>query len=85
MVYVSANQLKKKGISLLDDIVSEQEEAVITVRGKSKYVILNMDMYQRFREFELEMALVEAKRDIEEGHFVEESVEDHMKRIQREI
>jgi len=85
MVYVSASELKRRGISLLDDIVGEQGGAVITLRGKNKYVVMDMNAYNRFREYELEAALAETKRDLAEGNFVEESVEDHMKRIQDEV
>jgi PHD/YefM family antitoxin component YafN of YafNO toxin-antitoxin module len=85
MVYVSAGELKKRGISLLDDIVGDQGEAIITVRGKSKYVVLDMKIYNRFREYELEAALAETKRDLAEGNVIEESVEDHIKRIQNEL
>jgi len=85
MVYVSAGDLKKRGISLLDDVVEEQGGAIITVRGKSKYVIIDMNEYSRYREYELEAALAETRRDLAEGNFIEESVEDHMKRIQDEI
>jgi len=85
MVYVSAGDLKKRGISLLDDIVEEQEGAIITVRGKNKYVVIDMNAYNRFREYELEVALAETKRDLSEGRFVEESVEDHIKRIRDEL
>ncbi|MCP4152828.1 MAG: type II toxin-antitoxin system Phd/YefM family antitoxin [bacterium] len=67
MVYVSANDLKKKGVSLLDDIVSSQDGAIITVRGKSKYVVIDMDAYNRFREYELEVALAESREDLAEG------------------
>jgi PHD/YefM family antitoxin component YafN of YafNO toxin-antitoxin module len=85
MVYVSAGDLKKRGISLLDDIVKEKEGAIITVRGKSKYVVIDMNAYNRFREYELEVALAETKGDLAEGRFVEESVEDHIKRIRDEL
>lgn len=85
MVYVSAGDLKKRGISLLNDVVEEQEGAIITVRGKSKYVVIDMNAYNRFREYELEVALAETKRDLAEGRFVEESVQDHIKRIQDEF
>ncbi|MCK5057720.1 MAG: prevent-host-death protein [Candidatus Aminicenantes bacterium] len=85
MLYVSAGDLKKRGVSLLDDIVEEQGGAIITVRGKSKYVVIDMNAYNRFREYELEAALAETKRDLAEGNFVEESVNDHIKRIQDEI
>ncbi len=84
MVYVSANELKKKGVSLLDDIMSQQGEAIITVRGKSRYVVIDMKSYNRYREYELGAALAETRRDLEEGRIVEESVEDHIKRIQNE-
>lgn len=85
MVYVSAGELKKRGISLLDDIVGDRGEAIITVRGKRKYVVLDMKIYNRFREYELEAALAETKRDLAEGNVIEESVEDHIKRIQNEL
>lgn len=85
MVYVSAGDLKKKGISLLDDLVEEQEGAIITVRGKSKYVIIGMNAYNRFREYELEAALAETRKDLAEGHYIEESAADHIKRIRNEV
>lgn len=85
MVYVSAGDLKKRGISLLDDLVEEEGGAIITVRGKSKYVVIDMNAYNRFREYELEVALAETKRDLADGKFVEESVADHIKRIREEV
>jgi PHD/YefM family antitoxin component YafN of YafNO toxin-antitoxin module len=84
MVYVSAGELKKRGISLLDDIAGDHEGAIVTVRGKSKYAVIDMNTYNRFREYELDAALAETKRDLSEGNFVEDSVEDHLKRIQNE-
>lgn len=85
MLYVSAGDLKKRGVSFLDDIVEKQGGAIITVRGKSKYVVIDMNAYNRFREYELEAALAETKKDLAEGNFVEESVNDHIKRIQDEV
>lgn len=85
MVYVSAGDLKKRGISLLDDVVEEQEGAIITVRGRSKYVVIDMNAYNRFREYELEVALAETKKDLAEGRFVEERVQEHIKRIQDDL
>jgi PHD/YefM family antitoxin component YafN of YafNO toxin-antitoxin module len=84
MVYVSAGELKRKGISLLDDIAGDHEGAIVTVRGKNRYVVLEMEAYNRFREYELEAALAETKRDLAEGNFVEESVAEHIQRIQNE-
>jgi hypothetical protein len=85
MVHVAAGELKKRGISALEDIIREEGEAMITVRGKGKYVVINMDSYNRFREYELEAALAETKRDLAAGNFSVESVEDHIRRIRHEV
>lgn len=81
MTYIPANELKKKGVSVIDDIIKDQEEVIITVRGKSKYVVIDMETYNRFREYELEAALADARRDLEKGDYIKESVQDHIKRI----
>jgi prevent-host-death family protein len=81
MTYIPANELKKKGVSVIDDVIKDQEEVIITVRGKSKYVVIDMETYNRFREYELEAALADARRDLENGDYIKESVQDHIKRI----
>ncbi|MCK4763038.1 MAG: type II toxin-antitoxin system Phd/YefM family antitoxin [Candidatus Aminicenantes bacterium] len=85
MTNVTAGELKKRGVSIIDDIIAEQGEAIITVRGKKKYVVLDMNTYNRYREYELEAALIETKRDLAAGDFVEESVDDHIERIRDEL
>ncbi len=79
---ITANELKIKGVSILDQITSEQNEAIITVRGKSKYVVLSIDEYNHLRECELEAALVESKNDIKNNNYKSGTVEDHMSRIE---
>ena len=78
---VTANELKTKGISRIDEITSNGDEAIISVRGKQRYVVLTLEQYNYFRECELEAALVETHRDLERGDTVQESVEVHMQRI----
>ena len=81
MTNISANELKTKGVSALESILSHEEEAVITVRGKQKYVVVDMKKYDKMREYELEIALLEAKTNIEQGKVKIESVDEHMKRV----
>lgn len=81
MQAITANDLKVKGVPLLDDAVSEYGEAIITVRGQARYVVLTIDAYDRLRELELDAALAETKRDLETGRVYRESVADHIKRI----
>ncbi len=80
---ITANDLKTKGVTILDQEVSGGNEVIVTVRGKNKYVVLPIEKYNYLRECELEAALLETKRDIKEGRFIKESVEKHVKRITR--
>lgn len=78
---ITANDLKVKGVPLLEDAVNEYGEAIITVRGQARYVVLSMDAYDRLRELELDAALAEARCDIELGRVHHENAADHIKRI----
>ena len=78
---ITANELKTKGLIVLDKAISNGDEAIITVRGKNKYVVLPFQRYNYLRECELESALEESKRDLENGKYIEESVEEHIRRI----
>ena len=80
---ITANDLKTKGVSMLEEVTSSGEEAIITVRGKNRYVVLSVDQYNYLRECELEAALTETLRDVDEGRTYSESVEEHIKRITR--
>ena len=80
---ITANELKTKGVSILNDETADGAEVIITVRGKNKFVVLPIEKYNYLRECELEAALLESKRDIKEGKFIRESVEKHIKRITR--
>jgi prevent-host-death family protein len=80
---ITANELKTKGVSILNEETADGSEIIITVRGKNKYVVLPIEKYNYLRECELETALLEAKRDIAEGKFIKESVEKHVERITR--
>lgn len=81
MYAVTANDLKVKGVPVLDEAVNEHGEAIITVRGQARYVVLSMEAYDRLRDLELDAALAETKRDLEAGRVHRESVADHIKRI----
>ena len=85
MASITANELKTKGVSIVELALRHEEEAIITVRGQDKYVIMNVSKYNMLREQELEIALMEARADIAEGRCVNESVKDHMKRIGDEL
>jgi len=78
---ISANDLKTKGVSAIEQALTDQQEAAVTVRGQSKYVVMSREQYAHLRECELEAALAESKADLDAGRFVKESVEQHIKRL----
>jgi len=78
---ITANDLKVKGISAIDELVDGNDGVVITVRGIDKYVILPVEQYNQLRELELDEAIREAQREIGTGAFFSGSIEEHMERV----
>lgn len=78
---ITANELKIRGISAVEDQLENEDEVIISVRGKDRYVVMRLEKFARLREFELDMAVKEARADYEAGNTVTESVEDHIKRV----
>ena len=78
---IAANDLKTRGVASISEQLAENPEAIITVRGKSRYVVMDIDQYHYLRECELEAALMEAREDVKAGRVVTESVADHIKRL----
>jgi len=81
MPYIAANDLKIKGVSAIEAMLAMQPEAVISVRGKERFVVMDMDHYHYLRECELESALAQTRTDLAEGRFVKESAENHLIRL----
>ncbi len=74
---ISANELKKRGISAVEG----KEETLVIVRGEPSYVILRIDKYESLSEAKLTLVLAEAEADYEAGNYVTESVDEHIKRV----
>jgi len=81
MHYLSANELKTNGIKAIEQHLLDAEEVFITVRGKSRYVVLPIESYDHIRELELQQALQESIQDIKEGRFHKGNIKSHIKRI----
>ena len=83
MKAISANDLKTRGVSSIETALKEGDEAVISVRGKERYVVMELDTYNRLRVCELEAALYQARQEAAEGKGIVESVDDHLERIRK--
>lgn len=77
---VMANEVKTKGVSLFDKLFEKAEEIIINVRGKNKYVVIDIERFQELRAMELDRAYVQAMADIKAGRFTTD-VEAHLKEI----
>ncbi len=45
---VSANDVKKNGVSIFDDLLKKFHEVIINFRGKKKYVVIDYERYKAF-------------------------------------
>jgi hypothetical protein len=81
MSHLTANDLKVRGIAAIEDALSDQTEATISVRGAQRFVVMEMAHYHYLRECELETALAQSRADVAAGRAVQESAEAHMARI----
>ena len=82
MPHLSANDLKTKGISAIEALLATQPEAMISVRGKERFVVMDVAHYHYLRECELDAALAQSRADAAAGRFVAETAEQHMARLE---
>jgi prevent-host-death family protein len=85
MKAITANDLKSKGVSVLEDALEDQDEAIISVRGKPRFVVMDIDHYERLREAEIHSAWQEARAAIAQGDYVGVSAEEHIGRLRKEL
>ena len=85
MNILTANELKTRGISVVESHLKDEEEVIISVRGNNRYVVMEIQKYTRLREYELAGAIQEAKADVEAGRYTAESISEHMKQVAGEL
>lgn len=78
---ISANDLKTRGVAAIEAALADQPEALVSVRGKERFVVMDIAHYHYLRECELEAALAETRADLAAGRAVQESPEEHLKKL----
>jgi len=81
MPALTANDLKTRGVAAIEDSLAGQPEAVISVRGKERFVVMEVAQYHYLRECELDAALAQSRADEAAGRYVAESAQAHMARL----
>ena len=82
MKSITANELKTRGVTSIDQALQEGEEALISVRGQDRYVVMDIEAYNRLRVCELDAALYQCQQEVADGKGIKESPEEHLARIQ---
>ena len=83
MSNLTANDLKTRGIAAIEAVLAERPEAIVSVRGKDRFVVMEIAQYHHLRECELEAALAETRGDIAAGRFVKSTPAAHVKRVKK--
>jgi len=81
MSSISANELKTRGISAIEAALAHDSEALISVRGKDRFVVMPLEQFQYLRACELEAALAQTRAELADGRFVASSPEEHLERL----
>lgn len=82
MSTLTANDLKTRGVAAIEATLAHQPEAVISVRGKDRFVVMEVAQYHYLRECELDAALAQSQADVAAGRYVVETAQEHMARLE---
>ena len=82
---ISANEVKTKGVSLFTDLLGKFDELVINVRGKNRFVVLDIERYKELRANELDLAYLQTMQDIKNGNYKSQSAKEHIAELVNEL
>ena len=76
--------LSKLRGNLLDKLFQKYDELVVSVRGKKKFVVMDIERYNELRMKELENSYREVMEDYEKGNY-HTDIDKHLEELKREI
>jgi hypothetical protein len=82
---VSANEVKKRGVSLFGELLEKWDEIIINFRGEKKYVVMDIDRYKKLRALELDSAYQEVMEDIKNGDYKVMTAQEHLQNLKEEL
>jgi len=77
---IQANSVKQRGVSIFDEFLEKWDEVIIAVRGKKKYVVMDIERYEELRASELDLAYKLVMEDYENGDY-HTDIEKHLQGI----
>lgn len=82
---ITANEVKKNGVSIFGKMLEKFDELIINVRGKDKFVVIDIERYKEFRAYELDISYMKAMQDIKEGKFKTQTADEHIEELMDEL
>lgn len=82
---LSINDFKRLGAASIEQQLEHEHEIVITSHGKNKYVIIQYNELLQMQEDRLELAYLKTQEQIKNGESWIESIDDHVKRLNKEL
>ena len=82
---ITANEVKTNGVSIFEKMLKKVDELIINVRGKNKYIVLDIERYNEFRKYELDIAHMKAIQDIDDGKYKTQTASEHIKELMDEL
>ena len=82
---VTANDVKQRGVSLFGELLEKVDEIVINVRGKKKYVVMDVERYKKLRALELDDAYREVMAEIKSGDYKTQTAQEHIKSLEEDL
>jgi prevent-host-death family protein len=71
-------------VSALEVALDGNDEAVISIRGKPRFVVMDIAHYEKLRESEILAAWQECKTAEARGDYIAETAEEHIARLKKE-
>ena len=79
---ITANDLKVKGIKAIHQEIEKNDEAIISFRGKPRYIVVDFKKYDELRALELDKAYLETMQEIKDGKYktiaTDEELQEHL-------
>ena len=88
MLSITANELKRNGVAGIERVMLDNNETGVTVdvRGKAKYIILSVDEFNQYREYQLDQAIAEAEVCLAKGECsIIEDIDNYALLLEKEI
>ncbi len=81
---IAASEVKRRGVSIFEELLNENSEVILNVKGKDKFCVIPFEEYEKYKIYKLEEAYHEIIKDIKKGEY-HNDINRHFKTIETAI